>query len=82
LAKAKKGVKNPWEAATLEWQAASPPPHGNFETYPVVFHGPYEYSVPGEKGDYLPQNVPSVTENNITNNNYEQKSATAPVASR
>jgi len=80
LAKAKKGVKNPWEAATLEWQAASPPPHGNFETYPVVYRGPYEYSLPDANEDYLPQSVPSSPENTITNNDYEHKSSTAPIA--
>ncbi len=47
---------NPWSATTLEWQTPTPPPHGNF-TKPVEVHrGPYEYSVPGEKQDYLPQN--------------------------
>ncbi len=50
---------NPWEATTLEWQTSSPPPHGNFETYPVVYHGPYEYSVPGSDKDYIPQNQKS-----------------------
>ena len=39
--------RNPWEATTLEWSAPSPPGHGNFVTEPVVYRGPYEYSVPG-----------------------------------
>ena len=49
---------NPWHATTLEWTATTSPPlaHGNFETTPEVFHGPYEYSVPGRAQDYLPQN--------------------------
>jgi cytochrome c oxidase subunit 1 len=47
--------RNPWHATTLEWTAPSPPPHGNFETIPVVRHGPYEYGVPGLEEDYLPQ---------------------------
>src|SRR5262245_84963 len=47
--------RNPWQATTLEWAAPSPPPHGNFTTEPVVHRGPYEYSVPGAKTDYLPQ---------------------------
>jgi cytochrome c oxidase subunit 1 len=51
----KKAGRNPWNANTLEWTAPSPPPHGNFETTPVVRHGPYEYSVPGRDEDYLPQ---------------------------
>ncbi len=53
------GVKvgsNPWNATTLEWQAPSPPPHGNFTREMVVVRGPYEYSVPGQKEDFLPQN--------------------------
>jgi len=49
---------NPWEATTLEWVAPSPPPHGNFETVPEVYRGPYEYSVPGAKKDFTPQNEP------------------------
>jgi cytochrome c oxidase subunit I len=78
LAKAKQGVKNPWNAATLEWVADSPPPHGNFQTYPEVFHGPYEYSVPGEDTDFLPQNVKGKNDNNNeTQNNYEHKTATS-----
>ena len=47
---------NPWEATTLEWQAPSPPPHGNFgDVLPVVHRFAYEYS-PGEgQADFLPQ---------------------------
>jgi cytochrome c oxidase subunit 1 len=52
----KKAERNPWQANTLEWVAASPPPHGNFETQPVVYRGPYEYSSPEVKEDWLPQN--------------------------
>jgi cytochrome c oxidase subunit 1 len=51
----KKAPNNPWNANTLEWTVASPPGHGNFPTTPVVYHGPYEYSVPGIEKDYLPQ---------------------------
>jgi cytochrome c oxidase subunit 1 len=54
----KKAERNPWQANTLEWSAASPPPHGNFETQPVVYRGPYEYSSPEVKEDWLPQNQP------------------------
>jgi cytochrome c oxidase subunit 1 len=47
---------NPWEATTLEWSAPSPPPHGNWgETIPVVYRGPYEYSLPEVAEDWLPQ---------------------------
>jgi cytochrome c oxidase subunit I len=52
----KKAERNPWQANTLEWAAASPPPHGNFEAQPVVYRGPYEYSSPEVKEDWLPQN--------------------------
>jgi len=59
IKKGKKVDSNPWRATTLEWVATSSPPlgHGNFETVPVVYNGPYEYSVPGRDDDYLPQNV-------------------------
>ncbi|MFO7303369.1 MAG: cbb3-type cytochrome c oxidase subunit I [Acidobacteriota bacterium] len=49
---------NPWRANTLEWAAPSPPPHGNFPEMPVVYRGPYEYSVEGRDEDYWPQHVP------------------------
>jgi cytochrome c oxidase subunit 1 len=49
---------NPWEATTLEWATPTPPPHGNFLKVPEVYRGPYEYSVPGAKRDFLPQNQP------------------------
>jgi cytochrome c oxidase subunit I len=50
--------KNPWEATTLEWSAPSPPGHGNFLTEPIVYRGPYEYSVPGASKDFTPQFEP------------------------
>jgi cytochrome c oxidase subunit 1 len=46
---------NPWDATTLEWQTPTPPPHGNFDKTPVVYRGPYEYSVPGAPRDFTPQ---------------------------
>ncbi len=51
----KKAERNPWKANTLEWSAPTPPPHGNFEVQPVVYRGPYEYSSPEVKEDWLPQ---------------------------
>jgi cytochrome c oxidase subunit 1 len=54
-----KAGKNPWKANTLEWTADSPPPHGNWKDMPTVYRGPYEYSVPGRKDDYWPQNEPA-----------------------
>jgi cytochrome c oxidase subunit 1 len=52
---------NPWEATTLEWQTPeTPPPHGNWgDELPVVYRWPYDYSVPGAKADFIPQNVPA-----------------------
>jgi len=49
---------NPWQSTTLEWQTPTPPPHGNFLKEPIVYRGPYEYSVPGHKTDFTPQNEP------------------------
>jgi cytochrome c oxidase subunit I len=54
----KKVGRNPWQANSLEWTAPSPPPHGNFETLPTVYRGPYEYSLPGMQEDFLPQDRP------------------------
>jgi cytochrome c oxidase subunit 1 len=50
--------KNPWQANTLEWTTHSPPGHGNFSTAPVVYRGPYEYSMPQWETDFLPQDQP------------------------
>jgi cytochrome c oxidase subunit I len=50
-----KAGPNPWKSNTLEWTAPSPPPHGNFLETPVVYRGPYEYSLPDFREDYLPQ---------------------------
>ncbi len=55
LVAGKAAGRNPWQANTLEWSALSPPPHGNFETLPVVYRGPYEYSHPSAPEDWLPQ---------------------------
>jgi cytochrome c oxidase subunit I len=59
--KGKKASDNPWEATTLEWTTATPPPHDNFGGHtPVVHNGPYEYSVPGAPRDYVMQNDPEI----------------------
>jgi len=48
--------ENPWEATTLEWGIPSPPPHDNFAgIMPTVYHGPYEFSVPGAPNDFIMQ---------------------------
>jgi cytochrome c oxidase subunit 1 len=57
----KKASDNPWEATTLEWTTATPPPHDNFGGHiPVVHNGPYEYSVPGAPRDYVMQTDPAI----------------------
>jgi len=57
----KKASDNPWEATTLEWTTATPPPHDNFAGHtPVVYNGPYEYSVPGAPRDYVMQTDPAL----------------------
>ncbi len=55
-----KAERDPWRATTLEWQADSPPPHGNWgEHLPVVYRWAYEYSAPDAAEDFVPQTVPS-----------------------
>jgi len=54
--KGPKASDNPWEATTLEWTTATPPPHDNFGgVTPVVHNGPYQYGVPGAARDYVMQ---------------------------
>ncbi len=62
----KKAERNPWHANTLEWTAPSPPPHGNFDAIPVVYRGPYEYSSPEVKEDWLPQDRQLAAESTAT----------------
>ena len=52
--------RNPWQATTLEWTTPCPPGHGNFgEELPTVYRWPFDFSVPGEKEDFIPQDVPA-----------------------
>jgi cytochrome c oxidase subunit I len=52
--------RNPWHATTLEWTVPSPTGHGNFEgDLPTVHRWPFDFSVPGEKEDFVPQTVPA-----------------------
>ena len=60
LVAGKVAERNPWQANTLEWSAPSPPPHGNFDTVPIVYRGPYEYSHPSVPEDWLPQDRPTM----------------------
>jgi len=58
MLRGKKAGANPWRANTLEWACPSPPGHGNFETLPTVYRGPYEYSHPDREEDFWPQDEP------------------------
>jgi cytochrome c oxidase subunit 1 len=50
---------NPWDATTLEWTTASPPPHGNFgDAEPRVHRWAYEYGVSDGSTDFAAQTVP------------------------
>src|SRR5467141_263230 len=50
---------NPWEATSLEWSTASPPPHDNFGGHPpTVYHGPNLYGGNSAAGDYVMQTSP------------------------
>jgi cytochrome c oxidase subunit 1 len=52
---------NPWNATTLEWTIPSPAPTDGFgPVRPVVYHGAYEYSVPGAPRDFTMQTDPPV----------------------
>ncbi|MSQ95405.1 MAG: cytochrome c oxidase subunit I [Gemmataceae bacterium] len=49
-----KATRNPWNANTLEWTTGDPVPgHGNFDTVPIVHHGPYVYGEFGAKDSCL-----------------------------
>jgi cytochrome c oxidase subunit I len=50
-----RAARNPWHAATLEWQTDSPPPHGNFAAAPEVERGPYGYDPRAALEDFQPQ---------------------------
>ena len=50
---------NPWNSNTLEWTTPRLPQHGNWPgEIPTVYRWPYDYSKPGAKEDFIPQNVP------------------------
>src|SRR5271154_877997 len=57
--KGPKAPDNPWQATTLEWTIPSPPPFDNFGgRHPVVYRGPYEFSVEGTPDDFVMQDSP------------------------
>lgn len=50
---------NPWHSNTLEWTTPRFPKHGNWPgEIPRVYRWAYDYSKPGAKEDFIPQNVP------------------------
>ncbi|MDQ3804413.1 MAG: cbb3-type cytochrome c oxidase subunit I [Acidobacteriota bacterium] len=62
LFRGERASDNPWEATTLEWTTATPPPHDNFGgKTPIVYRGAYEYSVPGAPQDFVLQTTPDET---------------------
>ncbi len=71
LFKGKRADDNPWEATTLEWITASPPPHDNFAgVLPTVYRGPYEFAVPGAPNDYSMQTEPDTEDGGVSGNGH------------
>lgn len=63
---------NPWRSNTLEWTTPRFPGHGNWPgEIPTVYRWPYDYSKPGAKEDFIPQNVPysATPESNLPHEN-------------
>ena len=63
---------NPWNSTTLEWTTPRNPQHGNWPgEIPAVYRWPYDYSKPGAKDDFIPQNIPysETPESNFPNEN-------------
>jgi cytochrome c oxidase subunit 1 len=61
LKKGEPSGHNPWKATSLEWQTPdTPPKHGNWgHSLPEVHRWAYDYSVPGQEDDFVPQTVPA-----------------------
>jgi cytochrome c oxidase subunit 1 len=57
--KGTKASENPWGSNTLEWTTPVERIHGNWPgDIPHVERWAYDYSKPGSKNDFIPQNVP------------------------
>ncbi len=57
--KGRKSPVNPWRSNTLEWTTPVNPGHGNWPgAIPHVYRWSYDYSKPGAKEDFIPQNIP------------------------
>ncbi len=55
----KRTEQNPWNSNTLEWTAPIEHFHGNWHgKIPHVHRWAYDYSKPGYKEDFVPQNIP------------------------
>ena len=56
----KKAGDNPWGANSLEWCTPdTPPSHGNWgEKLPTVHRWAYDFNVPDEETEHIPQTVP------------------------
>ncbi|MCY7349765.1 MAG: cbb3-type cytochrome c oxidase subunit I [Cytophagaceae bacterium] len=68
----RKAPQNPWHSNTLEWTAPIHPEHGNWPgEIPPAYRWPYDYSKPGAKEDFIPQNVPysATPESNLPHEN-------------
>lgn len=68
----KRAPQNPWHSNTLEWTAPIHPEHGNWPgAIPAVYRWPYDYSKPGAKQDFIPQNIPysATPESNLPHEN-------------
>lgn len=68
----KRSPQNPWKSNTLEWTAPINPQHGNWPgEIPPVYRWAYDYSKPGAKDDFIPQNVPysQTPESNLPHEN-------------
>jgi cytochrome c oxidase subunit 1 len=67
---------NPWRSNTLEWTTPRNPGHGNWPgEIPAVYRWPYDYSKPGAKDDFIPQNIPfsATPESNLPEENEQIK---------
>ncbi|MCX6213437.1 cbb3-type cytochrome c oxidase subunit I [Spirosoma sp.] len=72
LIRGKRATQNPWKSNTLEWTTPIIPGHGNWVgEIPAVYRWPYDYSKPGAKDDFIPQNVPysQTPESNLPHEN-------------
>ncbi|MBF8269364.1 MAG: cytochrome c oxidase subunit I [Gammaproteobacteria bacterium] len=75
LRNGKKADSNPWGATTLEWQTPdTPPKHGNWgPELPVVYRWAYDYSVPGQSLDFIPQTEPHHGHDSVDDEDKDKK---------